>query len=135
MRRLILMVSLLVAGCTTTWYKEGATQNEFEHDKAQCTADAYRQFPVSNVSTPIGQAITTPMLTTCQSINSGSYGTTNCTTTGGYVQPPPNRDLRRKHWGKGLRVQGLHVRAGLFHGSSAFDDHDRCGQQHPLTGL
>jgi len=82
---LCLTLTALLSGCSTTWYKEGATQSEFEHDKAQCTADAYQQFPVSNVSNAIGQPTTTPMLTTCQS----SYGATSCMTTGGQVQPAP----------------------------------------------
>lgn len=69
------------------WYKPGATQSEFEYDKAQCTAEAYQQFPVANVSNTIGQATTTPILTTCQSSYGSSYGTTNCTTTGGQYQP------------------------------------------------
>jgi len=85
--RLLLCLSLtaLLSGCATTWYKEGATQSDFEHDKALCTVNAYRRFPVSNVSTAVGQATTTPILTSCQN----SFGTTNCTTTGGQVQPAP----------------------------------------------
>lgn len=97
----VLCLITLLSGCAVKWYKPGATQSEFEYDKAQCTAEAYQQFPVANVSNTIGQATTTPILTTCQSSYGGSYGTTNCMTTGGQYRPAPTITYDANTGGRG----------------------------------
>src|SRR5687767_3496156 len=78
---LLLLMSTLV-GCSSTWFKPGATQQDFDADRVACTDAAYRAAPVSyseTRTTLAGQ----PSFTNC----TGGGGSVNCVTTGGGPGP------------------------------------------------
>lgn len=70
---------IALSGCAHTyWAKPGGTPNQFEADKAECGADAYRQFPPNVISnTTYSPAYNPPVQTNCY----GSGGNMTCTTT------------------------------------------------------
>ncbi len=78
----------LLSGCTT-WYKPGATQQDFDQDKAACVAASYVEFPVATTTIRTGAGYTTPVQTNCQSFSYGNNSQMNCTSTGGEYRPPP----------------------------------------------
>jgi len=84
--RRILIVCLLatLVGCVR-WNKPGADHADFDHDKAMCIAQSYRDAPVANSNVALGSGYNQPAYTRCN----GSGNTMNCTTTGGSYVPPP----------------------------------------------
>lgn len=84
MKWFVLWSCALLVGCTTYYYKEGATPRDFEVDKAACIAQSYQAAPVAMTGVQVGGGYTQPTYTNCY----GGYGSVNCTTTGGGYVPP-----------------------------------------------
>jgi hypothetical protein len=83
MKMLVICTAALLAGCTTYYYKPGATTQDFEIDKASCTTQAYQYAPPAMQGVQIGGGYNQPTYTNCY----GGYGSVNCTTTGGGYVP------------------------------------------------
>lgn len=93
MRSATLIISIclfsLLTACSTTWYKRGATKQDFIADRQDCIAESYREAPVANTPVQMGIGNSQPIYTNC----TGSYNNVNCTSTGGGYVPPPHIDI------------------------------------------
>jgi hypothetical protein len=77
-------LTILLTGCVT-WSKTGATQQDFDVDKAACESQAYSVAPSAVTGVRVGSGYNQPTYTNC----TGYENTVNCTTTGGGYIPPP----------------------------------------------
>src|SRR5262249_40711939 len=59
------LLSMLLGGCTTYWYKPGATTQDFNMDKSICLSRAYQSAPVAMTAVPIGVGYNQPVSTNC----------------------------------------------------------------------
>ncbi len=85
MRPVILLSAIcLLVACSATWYKPGASQQDFNVDRQECLAQAYREAPTATVAVPITPGSNQPIYTNC----AGGYNSMSCTTTGGGYTPP-----------------------------------------------
>lgn len=84
MKILFSLVSMcLLCGCTT-WYKSGATRQDYDVDLAGCVSAAYSAAPPAITTAQIGTGYRQPAYTNC----TGGYGSVNCVSTGGNYVPP-----------------------------------------------
>lgn len=82
--RALLLLALLLAGCTEYWAKPGGTPAELQQAKALCETEAYARFPPVLQTVMVSAGYFAPPQKTCTSDN----GKTRCVTTGGVWVPP-----------------------------------------------
>lgn len=84
MKALISLFILSVLSGCTTWYKTGATKQDYDVDSAGCVSSAYNAAPPVITPSQVGSGYQQPSYTNC----TGGYGSVNCVTTGGQYIPP-----------------------------------------------
>lgn len=84
MKTLIFLFILSVLSGCTTWYKTGATKQDYDVDSAGCVSSAYNAAPPVITSSQVGSGYQQPSDTNC----TGVYNSMNCVTTGGQYIPP-----------------------------------------------
>ena len=100
---LLTLTVLLTACAQKIWVGKNA-----ESDYYQCQAQASMAYPVAMVTTRVGSGYTSPVNTTC----SNSFGTVQCTSTGGNYTPPAeissdaNANRRLAHFGRCMLDRG-----------------------------
>ena len=100
---LLTLTVLLTACAQKIWVGKNA-----EIDYHQCQAQASMAYPVAVVTTRVGSGYTSPVNTTC----SNSFGTVQCTSTGGNYTPPAeissdaNAQRRLAHFGRCMIERG-----------------------------
>ena len=100
---LLTLTVLLTACAQKIWVGKNA-----ESDYYQCQAQASMAYPVAMVTTKVGSGYTSPVNTTC----SNSFGTVQCTSTGGNYTPPAeissdaNANRRLAHFGRCMLDRG-----------------------------
>ena len=100
---LLTLTVLLTACAQKIWVGKNA-----EIDYHQCQAQASMAYPVAVVTTRVGSGYTSPVNTTC----SNSFGTVQCTSTGGNYTPPAeissdaNANRRLAHFGRCMLERG-----------------------------
>jgi len=82
-------LTILLSGCVT-WYKPGATKQDFEVDKANCIYQSSMNVPPAVRQVQIAPARRNPTYTNCNGNSSGNYTSYDCTSTGGDYVPPVN---------------------------------------------
>lgn len=77
---------LALAGCTQyQWYKENATQDDFNRDVYACDIESAKAYPAIPSIQPVSPGYMSPGLTRCYSSPSGH---TRCFSSPGYFMPP-----------------------------------------------
>lgn len=98
-----LLASVFLGGCSTySWYKSGATQQEWARDNSDCQLASARAFPAVRENIVLKQGYRTNEITNCSGGSSGSIsptyigggatlntsGTVNCVTNPSQYVPP-----------------------------------------------
>jgi hypothetical protein len=107
-RWIVVILSLVLAGCTQYWAKPGGTPAEFDATKAACEGRAYSQFPPVLQQVMLTQGYTTPMQTNCTPIG---Y-TVSCYTTGGQYIPPAYMTIDQNLTGRNSAFRSCLYSAG-----------------------
>lgn len=98
----VLIVAALLGGCAQySWFKQGATRDDFNRDSYQCQMEAANAYPTLMVRQQLTSGYTTPATTSCYG-NNTAWGSSsmNCTTLPGqnvaptYMNSDANADNR-----------------------------------------